>query len=191
MAKSGDELRHPMTGERIVWRQVARDTDGALLQADLFALPAASPAAAHVHPRQEERFEVVAGTLKVSVDGVETTLGPGHVAVVPPGTPHTWWNVGDDEAHVVTDIRPALRTEMFFETLFGLASEGKTDPNGLPKPLQLATLVTEFSDEVRLARPPILVQRVLFVPLAAIGRLLGYRGWYPRYSANPIDRTSR
>ncbi len=45
MAKPGDELRHPITGERIVWRQVARDTDGALLQADLFASPQASPAA--------------------------------------------------------------------------------------------------------------------------------------------------
>ena len=190
MAKPGDELRHPVTGERIVWRQVARDTDGALLQADLFALPEASPAAPHVHPRQEERFEVLAGTLKVNVDGVETTLGPGDVTVVPPGTPHTWWNVGHDEAHVVADIRPAMRTEMFFETLFGLASDGKTDRKGLPKPLQLATLVTEFSDEVRLARPPVIVQRVLFVPLAALGRLAGYRGWYPRYSANPIDRRS-
>ena len=45
MARPGDELRHPITGERIVWRQVARDTDGALLQADLFASPQASPAA--------------------------------------------------------------------------------------------------------------------------------------------------
>jgi len=190
MARQGDELRHPITGERIVWRQVARDTGGALLQADLFAMPHASPAAAHVHPRQEERFEVVAGVLKVSIDGVETTLGPGDVAVVPPGTPHTWWNVNDAEAHIVADIRPALRSEMFFETLFGLAADGKTDQRGLPRPLQLATLVTEFSDEVRLARPPAFVQRLMFVPLAAVGRLRGYRGWYPQYSANPINKPS-
>ncbi len=190
MASPGDELRHPVTGERIVWRQVARETDGALLQADLFALPQAAPAAPHVHPRQEERFEVLAGRLKVSIDGVVTVLGPGDVAIVPPGTPHTWSNVDDAEAHIVVDIRPALRTEMFFETLFGLAVDGETDRKGLPRPLQLATLVTEFSDEVRLARPPAVVQRVLFEPLAALGRLRGYRGWYPRYSSNPVDERS-
>jgi quercetin dioxygenase-like cupin family protein len=190
MASTGDELRHPVTGERIVWRKVARDTGGALLQADLFALPKASPAAPHVHPRQEERFEVLAGSLRVSIGGIESSLGVGEVAVVPPGTPHTWWNVGDDEAHVLADVRPALRTEMFFETLFGLAADGKTDRRGLPAPLQLATLVTEFRDEVHLARPPVIVQRLLFVPLAAVGRLAGYRGWYPRYSTSPIERRS-
>ena len=190
MAKQGDELRHPNTGERIVWRQVARDTDGALLQGDLFALPQASPAATHVHPRQEERFEVMAGTLKLSIDGVEKTVGPGDVAVVPRGTPHTWRNIGDDEAHLAVDFRPALRTEMFFETFFGLAADGKTNRNGMPNPLQLATIITEFSDEIRLATPPFLVQRILFVPLAAVGRLAGYRGWYPRYSASPLDPRS-
>jgi quercetin dioxygenase-like cupin family protein len=188
MARTGDELRHPVTGERIIWRKVAADTGGALLQADLFALPQASPAAAHVHSRQEERFEVLAGSLRLRIDGTESTLGPGDVAVVPPGTPHTWWNVGNEEAHVLADIRPALRTEMFFETLFGLAADGKTDRRGLPTPLQLAALITEFSDEVHLARPPILVQRLLFVPLALIGRLAGYRGWYPRYSPAPVER---
>lgn len=188
MAKPGDELRHPITGERVVWRQVARDTDGALLQADLFAKPQASPAAAHVHPRQEERFEVMRGTVKVRIAGVDTILREGDVAVVPPGAAHTWWNVGDAEVHVVADVRPALRTEMFFETLFGLAADGKTDRRGLPHPLQLATLVTEFRDEVLLATPPAVVQRILFAPLAAVGRLAGYRAWYPRYSADPIER---
>ncbi len=188
MARTGDELRHPVTGERIIWRQVAGDTSGALLQADLFALPQASPAAAHVHPRQEERFEVVSGKLRVSIGGVESTLGPLDVAVVPPGVAHTWWNVGEDEGHALVDIRPALRTEMFFETLFGLASDGKTNKKGLPAPLQLAALITEFRDEVQLARPPVVVQRLLFVPLAAVGRLAGYRGWYARYSSAPIDR---
>jgi quercetin dioxygenase-like cupin family protein len=190
MARPGDELRHPLTGERIVWRQVAHDTGGALLQADLFALPNGSPAAPHLHPSQEERFEVVAGRLKVSIDGVERIIGPGDVAVVPPGIAHTWWNIGDDEAQVLVDLRPALRSEMFFETLFGLAADGKVARNGLPGPLQLASSATEFSDEVRLARPPYPIQRVLFAPLAAVGRLAGYRGWYPRYSAAPIDRRS-
>jgi hypothetical protein len=77
---------------------------------------------------------------------------------------------------------------MFFETFFGLAKDGKTNRKGLPNAVRLAVLIHEYEDELRLARPPFLVQKALFWPLAALGRLLGYRGWYPRYSAEPLPR---
>lgn len=183
-------LQHPVTGERVVWRKVSGDTGGALLQLDLFAAPGGFVAAAHVHPNQEERFQVLAGTLRLRVDGQEQVLRAGQVAVVPPGRPHVWWNAGEEEVHILGEVRPALRTEMFFETFFGLATDGKTSRKGLPNPLQLAVLVREYQDEVRLARPPVAIQGALFGPLAVLGRLLGYRGWYPRYSAQPLTRGS-
>jgi hypothetical protein len=66
--------------------------------------------------------------------------------VVPKGTPHVWWNSGDDELHVLVEVRPALRFESFFETFFGLAQDGKVHAKtGLPDPFQLALLVD--SDE--------------------------------------------
>ncbi|MEO6207470.1 MAG: hypothetical protein ABIP77_05905 [Candidatus Limnocylindrales bacterium] len=40
--------------------------------------------------------------------------------------------------------------------------------------------MTELGDEVRQARKPVIVQRILFVPLAALARVAGFRGWYPR-----------
>lgn len=190
MARTGDVLEHPVTRERIVWRQVAEDTRGELLQIDLFAQPGGFVAAEHVHPNQEERFEVLAGTLALRVDGRERTLGVGEVAVVPAGRPHAWWNAAPEEAHVLGEVRPALRTEMFFETFFGLAKDGKTNRRGLPNPLQLAVLMREYEDELRLARPSITIQRGLFGPLAVLGRLLGYRGWYPRYTAKPLAKES-
>ncbi|MQB00774.1 MAG: cupin domain-containing protein [Actinobacteria bacterium] len=183
MARSGDVLHHPVTGERVVWRQVAADTRGELLQGDLFVQPGGFVAAEHIHPKQEERFEVMAGTLRLRIDDREQTMQAGEVAVVPPGRPHVWWNVGTEEAHVVGEFRPALRTEMFFETFFGLAADGKANRKGLPNPLQLAVLMREFEDEIRLAKPSFTIQKALFGSLAFVGRLLGYRGWYPRYSA--------
>ena len=65
MAKSGEVLEHPVTGERLIWRKVAGETQGQILQGDLFAKPGGHVAAAHVHPNQEERFEVLSGTLKL------------------------------------------------------------------------------------------------------------------------------
>ena len=49
----------------------------------------------------------------------------------------------------------------------------------------------EYRDEVILARPPAIVQDILFTPLAVVGRSLGLRGWYPRYSPQPMPRTAR
>ena len=188
MARAGDVLEHPRTGERIVWLRVARDTDGRLLEGDLFAQPGGHPAAPHVHPNQEERFRVVEGTVRLEVDGVERILGAGETVAVPPGSAHTWANVGDVEACVRMEVEPALRTEMFFETFFGLAKDGRTNSKGLPNLLSMAVILREYDDEVRLARPPAVVQRVVFTPLALVGRTLGYRGWYPEYTTEPMPR---
>ena len=126
-------MEHPVTGERVVWRSVAEDTGGDLLELELFAQPGGFVAAAHVHPKQEERFEVISGTLALVVDGEERTLRPGDVAVVPRGRPHAWWNAGPDEVRIKGEIRPALRTEHFFETFFGLGKDGGPLPGPNPE----------------------------------------------------------
>lgn len=180
MAKSGDVLEHPVTRERIVFGKTARDTAGELLQMDVYIQPGGFVAAEHIHPLQEERFEVIAGTLRGRVAGKEVSRGPGTTFVVPRGTPHVWWNSGADELHVLVEVRPALRFEDFFETFFGLAQSGKVNPRtGLPNPFQLALLMRTYRNELVLARPPRLAQTLLFGALAPIGSLLGYQGEHP------------
>jgi len=187
MAKSGDILEHPVTGERLVWRKVARDTGGELLQADLYVAPGGFVAAEHVHPMQEERFEVLAGVLRLRIDGKEKTMRTGEIEVVPAGRPHVWWNGGQEELHVLGEFRPALRTEMFFETYFGWAKDGKTNRKGLPNPLRLAVLVDAYQDELRLARPPFAIQRAL-VDLQAAASILKTGCWSGSGSVSDIIR---
>jgi quercetin dioxygenase-like cupin family protein len=180
MVRSGDVLEHPVTREKIIIRKTARDTGGELFQGDLYLQPGAFVAAEHIHPLQEERFEVMAGMLRGRVAGKAFASGPGETVVVPRGAPHVWWNAGDEELHCLVDLRPALRIESFFETFFGLAQDGKVDPKtGLPNLFQMALVMRTFPDELILARPPRLVQTLLFGALALIGRLLGYTGAYP------------
>lgn len=179
MAKVGDILEHPVTGERIIFRKTASDTGGELLQAEVIMRPHGFVAAEHVHPVQEERFEVLAGSVKFRVNGVESELQAGKSAIVPKRTPHIWWNDGDGEARVLVEVRPALRFEEFFETFFGLAQAGKVDKKtGLPNPLVLALVMREFEQEIHLAQPPVSVQKILFGVLGAVGRLRGYQGRY-------------
>lgn len=170
MAKPGDVIEEPLTGERIVFGRTGRQTRGELLEFDLFLAPGAFPAAAHVHPRQEERLVVLDGSVWVRVGRTERVATKGDVVVVPPGTPHTWRG-GDAPAVVRIEYRPALNTDEFFETFFALARSGKTDRKGMPNLLRVSLLAPRF--EIYLARPPIAVQKAVFAALAPLARLLG------------------
>ena len=180
MAHAGDELVNPVTGLRTVFRKTAEDTDDELLRVDWIGSPNWSTGPDHVHPLQEERFEVLSGRLGLRVDGIERVLGEGEAITAPAGSPHAAWNAGDEEVHALVDFRPALRTETAFETLAGLACDGKTNKAGAPKnPLLLALVLHEYEAEIYFTRPPLAVQRVVFGALAKVARLFGYRAEYP------------
>ena len=185
MASQGDHLINAATGHRIVFRQTAADTNGALIEVDSF-LPAGQPTPPeHVHPFQEERVEVVSGIAFAHLDGRPCLLRAGDVLVVPPGVPHAITNGGGEETHLMWQASPALKTEAFLETMWGLAQVGKTDRRGVPGTFQRAVMLREFGDEIRPARTPWTLQRATFGLLAPIARLLGYR---PRYRYHVPDR---
>jgi quercetin dioxygenase-like cupin family protein len=163
-----------------VFRKTARDTDGELLQVDWIGEPGWTTGPDHVHPLQEVRFEVISSKLGLRVEGVERVYGRGEVILAPAGSAHAACNAGDDEVHVLVDFRPALHTETAFETLAGLARDGKTNRAEAPRnPLLLALVLREYGDEIYFVRPPLAVQRLVFGALARVARLLGYRAVYP------------
>ena len=63
MIRAGDTLENPITGERIVFRQTSRETNGEAVVIETYVQPDGFVAAAHVHPSQEERFEVLRGAV--------------------------------------------------------------------------------------------------------------------------------
>jgi quercetin dioxygenase-like cupin family protein len=175
-------LIHPVTGERIVFRKRARDTGGELMEMTLYLAPGGFIAAPHVHPNQEERFEVEGAPVTFRVAGRERIYQPGEMAVVPAGVPHAWWNASDQEAATLVQFRPALDTETFFETFFGLARDGKVGRNGLPNPLQMSVLARGYTREMALPPPAQWFLGPLSVVMAPLARALGYRARYDKYS---------
>jgi quercetin dioxygenase-like cupin family protein len=184
MARAGEKIYNPVQGDWIEFRQTAQDTGGEVMSGELVVSPRGGNPL-HVHPLQEEHFEVLSGTLGVQIGDEQRSLREEEEATVAPGTPHRWFNESDDEeAHVLVELRPALNTETFFETLYGLARDGRTDENGAPSLLQQAVTFNGINKgEIYLASPPVAVQKALLAALAPVGRLLGYKDHYPRYSA--------
>src|SRR5512133_1633509 len=178
MIRAGDTIENPVTGERLVFRKTSADTGGQAVVIETFVQPNGFVAAAHVHPSQEERFEIVHGSVGFKLGGEKLVAGPGQRITVPAGTPHKFWNAGDDVAQFVCEIRPALQFEQLIETMFSLAADGKTNRKGMPNPFRLAVIANAHLDTVVLPFPPVWAQRLALAAGAPVGRLCGYGASY-------------
>ena len=179
--RAGETYENRVQGDRAVVREGSEDTNGERLVVDLYVRPGGAVAGKHVHSYITERFEVLAGTVRFHLDGRDELAGPGRQVEVPPGVVHDWWNVGEDEAHVVVDIRPAKRFELMIQNLYGLANDGKANQRGVPNLLPLALFAREFRREGEFIRPPRIVQRILFGALALLARARGHKAINPEY----------
>ncbi|MDH6196994.1 hypothetical protein M2272_003647 [Mycobacterium frederiksbergense] len=61
MARIGDEIEHPLTGERITFLETTASTGGEYLRFRLDVAPGGSIPNLHVHPGSQERFEIADG----------------------------------------------------------------------------------------------------------------------------------
>jgi hypothetical protein len=145
---------------------------------ETYVQPNGFVAAAHVHPSQEERFEVLRGTVGFRVGREKLVAGPGKRLTVPAGTPHKFWNAGEEVAHFVCEVRPALQFESLVETMFALAVDGRTNRKGMPSPLRLAVIAEAHFDTVLLSFPPAIVQWIGLALGSPLGRALGYEPVY-------------
>src|SRR5215207_1818304 len=179
MVRPGHVMENPVGGEdRIVFTNTAQQTGGEVFGLDVFIRAGAPGTPEMVHPLQDESFEILSGSLDFSIGGQERRLEAGESLLIPKGTPHNWWNESNEEAHALVELRPALRSEELFANIYGLFNE----KGAVPNPLQLAVLFNEHWNEGHLTKPPLLVQKIMFGALAPVGRLLGYKAHYPKYS---------
>lgn len=170
MAFTGQHLQNYVTGEKITFVETAEDTGGKRVVIDLELAAGAKVPGKHVHPKQEEKFEVLQGTMKFSYGMKKIVAKAGETVTVPAGKVHDFANAGAAPAHVRVTISPALKMEQMFETNVALADSGRVMKSGMPKPVELSMFVREFKDEVQAPFPPYFVVRAATAPLAAIGR---------------------
>jgi mannose-6-phosphate isomerase-like protein (cupin superfamily) len=178
MFRAGDTIENPVTGERLVFQATAVETDGEVTAFECIVQPNGAVAAAHYHPFQSERFEILEGTIGMKVGGEKLELGAGHVVEIAPGTAHKFWNAGDGILRFNTEVRPALRFEEMIGTMFTLAADGKTNRKGMPNPFRMAVIANAYKDVIRLPFPPAAVQDLGLALGAPLGRLMGYKPVY-------------
>ncbi len=121
-------------GERL---EVVQDTPDVLTVEACYD-PRGDQPPAHYHPRQDEHFEVLEGSLRVQAGGAQRDLHAGDILDIPRGSAHRMWNPADGPARVRWETRPAGSTKEWFSALAALQGTRHVNRHGRPKPLAFA-----------------------------------------------------
>src|SRR3954469_3569702 len=172
MAQAGDVFQLN-DDEKVTVRTPSAASGGELLELEAEWGASGHKPLPHSHPSQEEHFEVLEGQLSVKLGGEKRVLNVGDTVDVPRGTVHTFWNSGGTPARAKWQVRPAQRTEDFFQAVHSLRAEGHGTSAGLSLPAG-ALVAREFRGEFTPALSPVV--RSLFLPvIAGWAKLRGYK----------------
>ena len=181
---------NPATGEWITYTAIAANSHGQLVRFNWRSVPG-GVITEHIHPRQEERFTILAGEAHFTLNGQERIARAGETVIVPAGVPHSEGNPGPGEIEGVVELRPALRAKERHEAFAGLVADGKTTPRGAPRtPHQLGATFWHFRHESRVTSRPIWTQNLMLPPLWALAKAFGVRPYYNRWDSRIPDAAS-
>src|SRR5262249_54496369 len=131
--KAADQ--YSILGGSIAIRLRGEHTDGQLGLIEQ-VVPAGFPGPAlHVHPDFDESFYVIDGELAFRGGGAAHLAGPGTLAYIPRGTPHTFANPGGRAARALVIFSPA-GFERYFEALVDAVDRA----GGIPAAAELIEL---------------------------------------------------
>jgi uncharacterized RmlC-like cupin family protein len=128
--------------------------------------------AKHIHPHQDDGYEVLSGTLDVFFNGRWERIEQGGSLRIPKGTVHAIRNSARVPARVLNTYDPGLRFQESQECMERLIREGRlTGMSGLKNGIYLSLHSMEFRREFVAVSPPDWFLRAV----AILGRLLGFK----------------
>lgn len=181
MAYKGQLLVNPITNDITEFLATSADSDGQLLEIKLTQKSKGPLVPNHFHVLQDEHFKVISGKLSVWLNGKTFILSAGEQITLPKNVPHNHFNEQNEPLVVVQSVSPALDFEYLLENLNGLIADGKMK-NGKASLMQELVTLKYLDSKSFLAGIPVGIQKVLMNTLGPIGRILGYRAIYKKYS---------
>jgi quercetin dioxygenase-like cupin family protein len=182
MATKGQVLTNPHTRDIFEFIETSADTSGERVTIKMTLNSRGQLVPEHLHTLQEEHYEVLSGTFTGVYEGQSRELRKGESITLPVNKPHNHFNNSDEPAVIIQTVSPALDFEYFIESLIGLASDGKM-PNGKAGLMQELVTLKYIDSKAFLASIPLGLQKVLMNVLGPIGRLVGYRAIYKKYTS--------
>ncbi len=181
MPIKGQLLTNPASGDSYEFLETARDTGGERVTLKATIKSKGHLVPDHYHVFQNETFEVISGQLTILSDGQTSILSAGEKITLPKNSAHNHYNNEDSAVTYIHTVTPAMDFDFLIENLVGLAADGKSK-NGKYGLVQELVTLKYLDSKSYLADMPVGVQKLLANIIAPIGRLLGYRAIYKKYS---------
>ena len=127
--------------------QTAAESNGKITEFEITLMPGgANPI--HYHKTFSETFTAIDGDLGVRLGKRnKKILKPGESHTVKPMGLHSFFNSTDREIRFNVQIKPGHEGfENSLRILYGMAADGMTDKNGIPKSIQHKAIVACMSD---------------------------------------------
>lgn len=156
------------TGETITFVKTGKDTGGAFTEV-ICTIPAGQQGPPpHIHPLQDEIFEVIEGKLELSAKGKRIVLEEGQSFNVTAKTAHTFSNPLARETKFRATYKPALDIDYLLEQGFeALNSQSNPNKPSFQMIVDFDFILNQIHGQYKFAGAP----AIIFTIFAAIGRL--------------------
>jgi len=157
-------------GEKLVFRSVEKEPDGDRVIVENYVTPGNGPVM-HTHWVQDESLTVIKGKLAYEIEDQPVRYaGEGETVLFKRGTPHRYWNDGQEILHCKGWIKPANTITFFLTALY--AAQNKSG-KAQPEQFDGAYLVKRYASEYDMPGIPKFVRKVIMPITYYTGRLLG------------------
>jgi quercetin dioxygenase-like cupin family protein len=167
-------------GDSMELLETSAMTNGARVRACIVFGASGARVPAHIHPYQDETYEVISGRLTYLLDGTKHVAATGSTVRLPHNVPHQHFSEGPEEAVTVQTMTPGLDFDYVLETIFGLGSEGRL--RGVTVMVQGLVLIHKMKAAFAFAVLPVWFQKALARIVTPIAYRCGYRAVYQRFS---------
>jgi quercetin dioxygenase-like cupin family protein len=157
-------------GEKLIFKELLEEPDGDRLLVENFVTPGHGPVM-HTHWQQDESLTVIQGQIGYQVQGEPAQYAHvGETLLFRRGTPHRFWNAGQEVLHCKGWIKPANTIVFFLSSIY--TAQNKSG-KGQPEPFDGAYLLKRYSTEYDMPEIPQFVRKIIIPLTYYIGKLLG------------------
>jgi quercetin dioxygenase-like cupin family protein len=138
---------NPLYKDTVTFVKTAAESEGKISELEITLLPGGKNPI-HYHKNYSETFTAIDGQAGVGLGKKEKKiLKLGESFTVQPNTLHYWFNPTDREIKFKVEIKPGHEGfENSLRILYGMAADGMTDKNGIPKSIQHKAIVACMAD---------------------------------------------
>jgi quercetin dioxygenase-like cupin family protein len=165
------EITYPHTIENCIGEKlIFKSLEGDKVIVENFVQPGKGPVM-HTHFLQDEELTVIKGKIGYQVLGGEAKFaGPGESVRFNRGTPHRFWNAGEEVLNCTGWVQPANSIVFYLSAVYAAMNKSGTER---PEAFDGAYLVTRYASEYDLPEMPGFVKKVVMPLTYRIGVAMG------------------